>query len=174
MLKLCALASLAIPLTSLVAALLPSLGLWAHTSAATLGVDFAALADAALLLYGARLTARRVLHGPVDSVWSAVPAGAGLADDLLGRADLGGEAWWRAVRDVGTAAVPRAAGRQFRAELPVARPDGGAFRLPARLSGRVFAHARIPPTLTSMARLGHSDVWLWQTRLPADWRGSYF
>ncbi|WGG52426.1 PepSY domain-containing protein [Rugamonas sp. DEMB1] len=82
LLKLCALAALAIPLTSLVAVLAPSLGLWAHTSAATLGVDLTALAGAALLLYGARLTARRVLHGPLDSVWSAAVVNPGAKREL--------------------------------------------------------------------------------------------
>ncbi|MDC8758404.1 PepSY-associated TM helix domain-containing protein [Janthinobacterium fluminis] len=82
LLLLCALAALAIPLTSLAAVLLPSLGLWAHGSAASVGVDVVALLCALLFLYGARRTAQRVAHGPADSVWSveaasAQPAGAG-------------------------------------------------------------------------------------------------
>lgn len=71
LLGLCALSALAIPLTSALAALLPGLGWWAHGSAATLGVDVTALAAALLFLYAARRTARRVAHGPADSVWSA-------------------------------------------------------------------------------------------------------
>ncbi len=62
--------TLAIPLTTLLAWLMPSLGLWAHTSAAALGVDVTAFAGALCLAGMARATARRVQHGPADSVWS--------------------------------------------------------------------------------------------------------
>lgn len=62
--------TLAIPGTSLLAWWLPSLGMWAHGSTATLGVDATALAGAAGFAWLARATTRRALHGPVDSVWS--------------------------------------------------------------------------------------------------------
>ncbi|HWV16356.1 MAG TPA: PepSY-associated TM helix domain-containing protein [Cellvibrio sp.] len=71
LLWLCAAASIAVPATSLLSVLLPSLRLWAHSSPAALGVDLTALAAALMFVYGARLTARRVNHGPRDSVWSA-------------------------------------------------------------------------------------------------------
>lgn len=77
--------TLAIPLTTLLAWALPSLGLWGHTSLATLGVDATALAGALGFAWMARATARRVQNGPVDSVWSArqaaidAPAAAPLA-----------------------------------------------------------------------------------------------
>ncbi|MBS0357297.1 MAG: PepSY domain-containing protein [Proteobacteria bacterium] len=61
----------AIPLTSLLAWSLPSLGLWAHGSAASLGVDATALAGAGAFAWMARATARRVRYGTPDSVWSA-------------------------------------------------------------------------------------------------------
>ena len=70
LLALCALGALAIPLTSLMAWLLPSLGWWAHGSVAAIGVDATALALALLFAYAARLTARRAQHGPADSVWA--------------------------------------------------------------------------------------------------------
>jgi uncharacterized iron-regulated membrane protein len=70
LLCLCALAALAIPLTSLTAWLLPSSGWWAHGSAATLGVDLTALAFAVVLAWAARQAARRARLGPSDSVWA--------------------------------------------------------------------------------------------------------
>lgn len=74
-----------IPLTTLLARLFPGLGLWAHDSPASLGVDLTALAGGLCFAWMARATARRVRHGPADSVWSArdaqpvplVPAGQG-------------------------------------------------------------------------------------------------
>lgn len=63
-------ATLAIPATSLLAALAPGLGLWVHISAATLGVDATALFGSLGFAWMAHATARRVRLGPVDSVWS--------------------------------------------------------------------------------------------------------
>jgi len=79
LLRLCAAATLAIPLTSLAALLFPALGLWAHGSAAAIGVDVAACIGALCFAWMARATARRVQHGPVDSVWSARSARAVVA-----------------------------------------------------------------------------------------------
>ncbi|MFV0595381.1 PepSY-associated TM helix domain-containing protein [Shewanella sp.] len=72
-LPLCALATLAMPITSLIGLLVPSLGLWAPDSAVTLGVDLVALGFSGLFFYGYRLTRHRVLNGPQDSVW-AIPS----------------------------------------------------------------------------------------------------
>jgi uncharacterized iron-regulated membrane protein len=82
LLWLAAACTAAIPLTSLLAVLLPSLGWWAHGSAAVLGVDAAALAGALCWAWMARATARRVRLGRKDSVWSSggeVPDGAAQA-----------------------------------------------------------------------------------------------
>ncbi|MFT3961003.1 PepSY-associated TM helix domain-containing protein [Propionivibrio sp.] len=62
-----------IPLTTLLAWLFPALGLWAHGSPASLGVNATALAGGLCFLGMARATARRLANGPADSVWS--PAG---------------------------------------------------------------------------------------------------
>lgn len=70
----CALACLAIPLTSALAVLIPALGLWAHASLAALGVDATALAAAVAFACAARITSRRVNYGPADSVWSGSSA----------------------------------------------------------------------------------------------------
>jgi uncharacterized iron-regulated membrane protein len=66
----CAVAALAIPVTSLTAAMVPALGMWTHTSPATLGVDATALVLAGLFAWCARLAARRAAKGPADSVWA--------------------------------------------------------------------------------------------------------
>ncbi|NVD97289.1 PepSY domain-containing protein [Massilia sp. BJB1822] len=71
LLVLCALAAFAIPLATLAGWLLPQAGLWSHASGAALGVDLTGLVLGLVLLYGARLSARRLRHGPADSVWSA-------------------------------------------------------------------------------------------------------
>jgi uncharacterized iron-regulated membrane protein len=71
LLWLSATATMAIPLTTLAALLFPALGLWAHGSAATIGVDVTACIGALCLAWMAQATSRRVRHGPVDSVWAA-------------------------------------------------------------------------------------------------------
>ncbi|MFT4173836.1 MAG: PepSY-associated TM helix domain-containing protein [Rhodocyclaceae bacterium] len=73
LLWLCALATLAIPVTTLLAWLVPALGWWAHVSAATLGVDLTALAGALCLAWMARATSRRLRNGRPDSVWTVSP-----------------------------------------------------------------------------------------------------
>lgn len=71
LLWLAAASTLAIPLTTLSAYLLPSLGLWVNTSGAALGVDATALVGSLGFMWMARATQRRVWSGPRDSVWSA-------------------------------------------------------------------------------------------------------
>mgnify|MGYP000922315956 FL=1 len=71
LLWLAAAATWAIPLTTLAGWLIPGLDLWAHGSAAALGVDATALAGGLGFAWLAVATARRLRHGPVDSVWSA-------------------------------------------------------------------------------------------------------
>ncbi|BFO55177.1 PepSY-associated TM helix domain-containing protein [Acidovorax sacchari] len=70
LLWLCAVATLAIPLTTLAALLLPSPGLWAHGSAATIGVDVTALAGAMCFASMAIVTRYRLTNGPADTIWS--------------------------------------------------------------------------------------------------------
>ena len=62
--------TLAIPATSLLAVLAPSLGLWAHGSAAALGVDVLAAFAALGFAWMAVATRRRGAGGATDSVWS--------------------------------------------------------------------------------------------------------
>lgn len=69
LLWLCAAATMAIPLTTLAALLFPALGMWAHGSAATIGVDMVALIGALCFAWMAVATMRRVTAGPADSIW---------------------------------------------------------------------------------------------------------
>ncbi|MNT73279.1 hypothetical protein D3C72_2119660 [compost metagenome] len=62
--------TLAIPATSLLGALLPASGLWAHTSPAALGVDATALALGLGFAWMARVTRRRLARGGADSAWA--------------------------------------------------------------------------------------------------------
>lgn len=78
LLWLCAAATMAIPLTTLAALLVPSLGLWAHGSAATIGVDAVAFIGALCFAWMAVATRRRVTTGPADSVWSIRKADAAM------------------------------------------------------------------------------------------------
>lgn len=80
LLRAAALATLAIPLTTLLALAVPALGLWSSESAATLGVDFTAGIGGLCLIWLARATQRRRDRGEADSVWSARRAGSAPAD----------------------------------------------------------------------------------------------
>lgn len=70
LLWLCAAATMAIPLTTLTALLVPVLGMWAHGSAATIGVDVVAFIGALGFAWMAVATRRRIRNGPADSIWS--------------------------------------------------------------------------------------------------------
>lgn len=70
LLWLCAAATMAIPLTTLLAQLFPALGMWAHGSAATIGVDVVAFIGAFCFAWMAIATTRRIRNGPADSIWS--------------------------------------------------------------------------------------------------------
>jgi len=71
--RLAAVSTLAIPLTTLLAWAIPSLGLWANGGAA-LGVDAVAIVGAISLFWIARHSAQRIKDGPRDSVWSHPPS----------------------------------------------------------------------------------------------------
>ncbi len=76
LLWLCATATMAIPLTTLTALLLPALGMWAHGSTATIGVDVVAFVGALCFAWMAVATQRRITTGPADSIWSIRKADA--------------------------------------------------------------------------------------------------
>lgn len=62
--------TLAIPVTSILAVLIPSLGMWSHNSMGAIAVDIVALAGGLCLAYLARKTRNRAYHGKADSIWS--------------------------------------------------------------------------------------------------------
>jgi iron(III)-enterobactin esterase len=87
---------------------------------------------------------------------------------LLDRADVGSSAWWEGVAAAGT---------------PLQAPDGENVELAFLWRGTdcaavyidVYSHTPHPVSQrTALARIGSTDVWVWRTTLPADWRGSYF
>ncbi|MFY7865757.1 PepSY-associated TM helix domain-containing protein [Roseateles sp.] len=65
--------TLAIPATSLLACLLPGLGIWAHGSAASLSVDAVGLVGGLGFAWLALVTRQRIYFGPSDSIWSVKP-----------------------------------------------------------------------------------------------------
>jgi enterochelin esterase family protein len=89
--------------------------------------------------------------------------------DLLDRPDLGSAAWWADVAAAGTP-LRRAAAH---GEVELAFLWRGADC--AAVCIDVYSHTPHPVAQrTHLQRVGTTDVWLWRTALPADWRGSYF
>lgn len=82
LLWLAAALALAIPATSLLGALIPASGLWAHTSPATLGVDATASVMGLGFAWMAAATRRRLARGEADSAWA--PQGSTLAPSARG------------------------------------------------------------------------------------------
>jgi hypothetical protein len=82
LLWLCAAATMAIPLTTLVALLFPSLGMWAYGSGATIGVDVVAFIGALCFAWMAVATTRRIKTGPADSIWSIHKPGVALSTPI--------------------------------------------------------------------------------------------
>lgn len=71
LLRLAALATVAIPLTTLAGWTIPALGMRGSGSLAAFGVDLVALGAALTFVWMAGAAARRAEYGPVDSVWAA-------------------------------------------------------------------------------------------------------
>lgn len=71
LLWLCTIATLFIPLTSLLGVLVPETGVWANGSPSAQGVDISALFAALCFGWMARVTQRRQQQGQPDSVWAA-------------------------------------------------------------------------------------------------------
>ncbi len=70
LLKGCCYAALLLPVTSVIALIFPSSGIWAADSVATLGVDLVALGAAGVFYYAYRLAKHRAYHGSEQSIWS--------------------------------------------------------------------------------------------------------
>ncbi|QQC66227.1 PepSY-associated TM helix domain-containing protein [Paraburkholderia ginsengisoli] len=87
LLALATLSSAAIPVTSLVGALLPASGLWFSTDPGALGVDVGAALGALCFAWMWRKTCRRIEAGRVDSVWSVRKGSDARIDDVDERVD---------------------------------------------------------------------------------------
>ncbi len=90
--------------------------------------------------------------------------------------DVGSDAWWQGVAEAGTPLVRSLPDGQ--AELsflwrdPLGGPQQSVYR---HVYLDVYSHTPHPTRQpTSMTRIGETDVWLWQTTVAGDWRGSYF
>lgn len=89
----------------------------------------------------------------------------------LERSDRGSEDWWRDLAARGAPIVEHAAGSLAQVTFLWQCPVGLA---PARVYvsvNSVTNHHQQDPQ--SLVELPGTDIWYWQTRLPANWRGSY-
>ena len=88
---------------------------------------------------------------------------------LLDRADAGSAAWWADVARAGTPLLGAAAGGEVELTF-VWRGDAAC----AAVYLDVYSHTPHPTRgPTGLRRRPGTDVWMWRTRLPIDWRGSY-
>ncbi len=185
LLWLAALATAAIPLSTLAVWSFPALGMHASASMAALGVDFVSLSFALSFVWMARAAAHRVKHGPPDSVWAAShrsKAGGGAIaaprEQLLKARfgeDVGSDRWWRRVAVEGCPVVSAIGGNRARVSFLWRDPEGDATRSTTQ---RVYIdicsvtdHHVSPPV--SLERIAGTDVWRWSFEVEADWRGSY-
>lgn len=88
---------------------------------------------------------------------------------LLDRLDAGSAAWWADVAWAGTPLMGE--GTAGLVELTFLWRGDAAC---AAVYLDVYSHTPHPARgPTALERLPGTDVWMWRTRLPADWRGSY-
>lgn len=90
--------------------------------------------------------------------------------------EAGSEAWWQALRQQGLPLVEAASNDECAVTFFWRDPQGSEATSPVQrvwinITGVTDHHQRSDPR--SLTRLNGSDVWFWQTRLPASWRGSY-
>lgn len=93
---------------------------------------------------------------------------------LLDRTDKGSEYWWQAVAEAGTPLQRELSNGDIEVTFLWRDPDGIQSDY-ARVYLDVYSHTPHPTIAqTSMTRIENTDIWQWQTQLPADWCGSYF
>lgn len=97
-------------------------------------------------------------------------------DKLLARKDLGSESWWQALAEQGTPLVGPAQAGEHAVTFVWRDPRGTAATSATRrvwinITGLTDHHRQCAPQ--SLARIDGTDIWLWQTRIDANWRGSY-
>lgn len=99
----------------------------------------------------------------------------GQAAVLLAAVDIASEGWWRRVAELGTPFVENLPAGQVRLSFFWRDPYGERRHSPivkvyADINCVTDHHSQDPQ---SLARYHDSDLWYWQTIVPADWRGSY-
>ncbi|MGD9544278.1 MAG: enterochelin esterase [Methylocystis sp.] len=185
LLWLAALATAAIPLTTLASWILPALRLQPSASMAALGVDLVALGAALSFVWMAIAAARRVKFGPADSVWAAPRGSAEKAREITTPCrqlletrfgnNVGSDRWWRRVAAEGCPIISTTGKDRARVSFLWRDPQGDRTRSTTRsvfidVCSVTDHHGGGP---VSLERIGDSDVWHWSFEVEADWRGSY-
>ncbi|NDL63831.1 enterochelin esterase [Acerihabitans arboris] len=96
--------------------------------------------------------------------------------EILARADVGGDGWWREVERQGAPWVEPGPAGQCGVIFLWRDPEGderasAIRRVWINISGVTDHHGNTGPQ--SLERIAGTDVWYWQTRLGESWRGSY-
>lgn len=95
---------------------------------------------------------------------------------LLIRKDLGSAMWWQALAGQGTPLLGPAQAGEHAVTFVWRDPRGTSATSPTRrvwinITGLTDHHRPCLPQ--SLARVDGTDLWLWQTRISATWRGTY-
>ncbi|PTY38694.1 enterochelin esterase [Saccharospirillum sp. MSK14-1] len=89
--------------------------------------------------------------------------------------DWGSPQWWALLEEVGTPWVEKLSATDAKVSFFWRDPEGGPERSSTRTVlidvNAVTDHHSVEPAV--MRRYQATDVWVWQTVLPLDWRGSY-
>jgi enterochelin esterase family protein len=94
---------------------------------------------------------------------------------MMGRTDLGSAAWWRAVAARGTPLLGSAGEAEDGMTAVTFLWRAPSAAQPHAVYIDVYSHTPHPSSgPASLRRHAGTDVWSWETRLPPDWRGSYF
>lgn len=99
-----------------------------------------------------------------------------LPEPMLARADMGTAQWWQDVAIQGTPLQLARDGQQVQLTfLWREQPELWQAQPCAAVYIDMYSHTPHPTDqLTSFTKIPGSDVWVWQTVVPDDWRGSYF
>lgn len=93
---------------------------------------------------------------------------------LLSRADIGSNDWWDVIENIGTPLQQPLSNGDIELTFLWRDPQGNQSDY-ACIYLDVYSHTPHPTRAqTSMDRIENTNVWHWQTILPADWCGSYF
>lgn len=95
---------------------------------------------------------------------------------ILQHHDVGSEAWWAQLVQHGTPWLEQADEGSYWVTFFWRDPAGTELHSPwqrvwININGVTDHHQQAAPQ--TLHRIANTDVWTWQTRLPANWRGSY-